>query len=363
MAKRQYDYLIYIGRFQPLHLGHQSIINRALADADKVVVLVGSANRPRSDSNPWLYTERAEMIRDTYAVEFSDDRLLIAPLNDVDYNDAEWLSGVQSTINGLNIPDDARVGLIGFNKDRSSYYLNLFPQWEKYLVTEQWSTVSSTDIRNDYFQRGPHLPDHLCGDAVIDYMARFMLTEGFKYVLREFEGLKAHHAQWPPNQPYPVQTVTVDSVCTQSGHILLVTRNTPPGIGLLALPGGHVDTRKGDSFDNAIAELMEEASPMDKLGETRNKPIPAGRLRSCYTGYEKRFDAPNRDPRGYYLTTAFRFVFPDGPLWKVTGDIERNEGVEITKAAWYPISELTPDSMFADHYYIIQHMLDKTGGK
>jgi len=109
---------------------------------------------------------------------------------------------------------------------------------------------------------------------------------------------------------------------------------------------------------------MEEAAPMDPMGEQRGKPMPAGALRGYYTGHEQRFDKSGRDPRGYYLTTAFRFVFPSGKsLWKVSGDIERNEGNEITKAVWVPIGSLDPKKMFADHYFIIQQMLGKTSGR
>lgn len=368
-AKPKFDFLIYIGRFQSFHLGHAYVVDIALEHSKRVILMVGSANRPRTDSNPWTFLERRDMIRSAYP-NVSPERLIILPLNDVEYNDPAWLGNVQraltDTINeygnnhssihldGIN---DMRIGVIGFEKDPTSYYLNLFPQWEKFLLKEPWGTVSATQIRANYFQKAPILPHDLCPEPVVAYLKRFMLTNEFRYVLNEVEGLTRHHAQWP-KLPYPLQTVTVDSVCTQAGHILLVTRNQVPGVGLLALPGGHVETRKGDSFENALHELMEEAGPTDSLGESRGKPIPMGRLRGCYTGYERRFDKPGRDPRGYYLTTAFRFVFPGGTLWKMIPD-----GVEVSKAAWYPIGSLDPKQMFADHYFIIQQMLASTGGK
>ena len=45
-----YDLLVFIGRFQPFHLGHLAVIRRGLAEARHVLVLVGSAHRPRSAS-------------------------------------------------------------------------------------------------------------------------------------------------------------------------------------------------------------------------------------------------------------------------------------------------------------------------
>jgi bifunctional NMN adenylyltransferase/nudix hydrolase len=365
-----FDFLIYIGRFQPCHLGHGFVVDTALNHSKRVIIMVGSANRPRTDSNPWTFQERASMIRASYP-DISPERLIILPLDDVDYNDLEWLGNVQRKLDEtileygnnhsavhLDGTGDMRVGVIGFEKDPSSYYLGLFPQWEKFLLKEQWGTLSATQVRQNYFQKAPILPHDLCPEPVIDYMKRFMLTKEFRYVLNEVEGLAKHHAKWP-KLPYPLQTVTVDAVCTQAGHILLVTRDQVPGVGLLALPGGHVETRKGDSFENVLHELMEEAAPMDKWGEKNGgKAIPMGRLRGCYTGYERRFDKPGRDPRGYYLTTAFRFVFPGGKLWDVQPD-----GVEVSKAAWYPIGSLRPEMFFADHYFIIQQMLAQTGSR
>jgi len=366
----EYDFLIFIGRYQTLHLGHQHIIDQALEKSKHVLILCGSANRPRSNQNPWTYDEREEMISTSYPTEFDNGRLIVKPLDDFDYNDPVWLGNTHALITDtildygnnhssvhLDGLKDMKVGVIGFEKDKTSLYLHMFPQFDKVLIKEQWGTISATQIREAYFQKAPAIPTHLLSGAVCDFLKKFMLTDAFRYVLNEFEGLSKHHAKWPPNMPYPLQTVTVDSVVTQSGHILLVQRNEVPGVGLWALPGGHVDTSKGDSFDNAIAELMEEAAPMDPMGEARGKPIPKGKLRSYYNGHEQRFDAAGRDPRGYYLTTAFRFVFPDGKLWKVSSDIERNEGNEITKAVWVPIGNLDPKNMFADHYFIIQSML------
>ena len=76
---KQYDLAVYIGRFQPFHNGHLSVINKAEKLADKVLVLVGSANASPSIRNPFTYDERWEMIDRTYA---GAKWLNIKPLND-----------------------------------------------------------------------------------------------------------------------------------------------------------------------------------------------------------------------------------------------------------------------------------------
>lgn len=49
---KHYKYLVFIGRFQPFHSGHKAVIDEALKRADEVIMLIGSANLPRSLRNP-----------------------------------------------------------------------------------------------------------------------------------------------------------------------------------------------------------------------------------------------------------------------------------------------------------------------
>jgi bifunctional NMN adenylyltransferase/nudix hydrolase len=149
--------------------------------------------------------------------------------------------------------------------------------------------------------------------------------------------------------PFRQPLLPVMQCAHQMGHILLVTRGGHPGKGLLALPGGFVEAAKGDSFENVLYELWEEAGIQDERGR-----IPRGKLKGFYTGDERRFDDPGRSIRGYTLTTAFRFKFPDGKkLFQVKG------GDDAVDAQWYPISYIreNPELLFEDHYSIIMEML------
>src|SRR5690606_8680231 len=105
--------------------------------AGKLIVLVGSSDVPRTIRNPWTYQERAVMIRS--ALEDEAGRLIIEPLRDHLYNEALWIAGAQRAVAEAvrrdGGTDDARIGLIGLEKDASSYYLREFPQWP--LVTAQ----------------------------------------------------------------------------------------------------------------------------------------------------------------------------------------------------------------------------------
>ena len=153
---KAFDYLVFIGRFQPLHRGHLAIIEAGLAAAEHLVVLCGSAGQPRSLRNPWRADERAQMIRDAVAPT-DHPRLHIAPLIDRVYNDQRWISTVQAAVGGVieqtGGADDAKVGLIGHSKDASSYYLNLFPGWQCIDVANV-EGISATNIRATFIDSG-----------------------------------------------------------------------------------------------------------------------------------------------------------------------------------------------------------------
>lgn len=60
---RNFDFAVFIGRFQPFHNGHLHGLSNALHQADRVILLLGSAWQPRSLHNPWTHQERENMMQ------------------------------------------------------------------------------------------------------------------------------------------------------------------------------------------------------------------------------------------------------------------------------------------------------------
>ena len=87
-----FEYLVFIGRFEPFHNGHAAVARTALSKAKKLIFLVGSAETPRTIKNPWTVAERAVMIQS--ALDVDAGRLLIRPLRDHLYNEALWIASV-----------------------------------------------------------------------------------------------------------------------------------------------------------------------------------------------------------------------------------------------------------------------------
>ncbi len=84
---------LYIGRFQPFHLGHQAVLQKISEDVDEIVIVIGSAQESHTPENPFTAGERIDMI--TAALEGLRDRCYVIPLQDVLRN-AIWVDHVTS---------------------------------------------------------------------------------------------------------------------------------------------------------------------------------------------------------------------------------------------------------------------------
>ncbi|KAF2989225.1 bifunctional nicotinamide-nucleotide adenylyltransferase/Nudix hydroxylase [Methylocystis sp. MJC1] len=335
----RYDLAVFIGRFEPFHLGHLAILQRALALSARVVVLVGSAEAPRTAKNPWSFAEREVMIQ--AALGGDAPRVTALPLRDHLYNENAWLAEAQAQV--ASVAGEAKsIALFGFSKDASSSYMKAFPQWEL-VDAASVPLLSATELRRQLFseeQGALQLIKANVPAQVFEIIDAFRKTDAYRQTLDEFRHIESYRAAWA-NAPYPPIYVTVDSIVAHSGHVLLVKRKAQPGRGLWALPGGFVNQEE-TLRDAAIRELREE---------TRLK-IPAPVLRGSLRG-QRVFDHPDRSLRGRTITHAFYFDFPAGELPSVRG------ADDAARARWVPVSEIQGmrACLFEDHFFILEHFL------
>lgn len=339
---QRFDALIFIGRFQPPHRGHLDVLRHALSQASRVCILIGSTDRPRTIKDPFSYDERRQMIL-ALLDEDERERVVIAPVQDSMYNDGDWLRWIQDAVaSELGDTSGRRIGLIGHEKDASSYYLRMFPQWE-FVETEATEDISATEIREQLFaERNNSFVSWAVPAPVHEWLEAFRTRPEFAQLKSEAEFIAAYQKAWAA-APYPVTFVTVDALVVHSGHILLVRRRSEPGRGLWALPGGFVN--QDERLEAAcIRELREETGL--KLPE----PVLRGSIKDRQV-----FDHPQRSLRGRTITHAFLFHFPVGELPRVKG------GDDADKARWVPLNTFARmrDVMFEDHFDIAYHFLGK----
>jgi len=345
---KKYQLAVFIGRFQPLHHGHEKVINEALKIADKVLVLVGSADSARTLRNPFTYEERKDMIRNT----FRNVNLYIAPINDYTYSDQKWIKSVHesidkkvSTMGWSDYPK--KVCLIGHNKDSTSYYLKLFPTFDNVNVSlydecvyTDDGSISATIVRKFLFGHVGLRVREFVSPQTLKVIDKVRSDGHIKELTEERKWIDQHKKMWE-NSPYPPIFSTADAMVVQSGHVLVVRRKAFPSKGMLALAGGYLNQDE-TVVDGGLRELKEET----KID------VPMKILRASIVT-TKVFDNPNRSERGRIITHCTLIQLPDAKrLPKVVGSDDASE------AFWLPLNEVSPKLFFEDHAFIIRKMMD-----
>lgn len=345
---KKYDTVVLIGRFQPVHNAHVEILKRAVALANNIVIVVGSAYQPRTFKNPFSEIERESMLEaileDKTIFPDEDFRYTIAFNPDTIYNDIAWMQRVQSLVADACDPAESQhVAIIGHSKDESSFYLKMFPQW-KHEEIELIEPLNATNIRDLYFKRDLNMRfiANVVPKATLDFLDDFWNRAEHEQIIREREFVETYKLQYA-GLKYPPTFITGDSVVLCAGHVLLIKRRAEPGKGLWALPGGYMMADKDRSVrDTALRELREETKIKVPL------PVLMGSIKRSEV-----FDAIDRSPRGRIVTHAFliELNLVDGKLPQVKGSDDAE------KAKWVPLADVLRWECFEDHYEIIQNMV------
>ena len=167
-----FDYLVYIGRFQPFHLAHMQ----------NIILALGSAQNERNIKNPFSAEEREKMILSNFSHE-NQKRIHFVHVIDV-YNDVKWVKLVKSLVNDV-VKSDDRVGLIGHFKDESSYYLQLFPEWKMVELESLKGSISATPLREAYFQGEIKQAEFPLG--TVEFLEKFQKTETYQKLSEKFQ--------------------------------------------------------------------------------------------------------------------------------------------------------------------------------
>jgi len=357
---------VFIGRFSPFHKGHAEILKRALNLSQKVLVIIGSANKPRDIKNPWTFEERACMINSWYETIDptlkENSNLVIVGQRDHLYNHQRWLAEVQQLVKDANAGLDRNIYITGSDRDSTTFYLKQFPNYKQDFVSEERDIsrfLSATSIRDVYF--GQRINSRPLNDGEIDelnrvfapsttadFLSQFRKTDAYQLLLNEYQFQVKQDLVYS-NLLHKPTFNTVDAVVIQSGYILLVKRRNIPGLGLWALPGGYINVDEW-MIDSVVRKLIEET----KIDVP--KPVIYGSLKD-----DRVFDAPDRSIRGRIITRAYLFKLPD---WFVNGKmtlpkVKGSDDAEIAK--WFSLSEVTKmsDVLFEDHYSIIETMIGR----
>ena len=145
-SKKKYKCGLYIGRFQPIHIGHEAIIRQMLDECEQVIIAVGSAQESGTMKNPFSFEQRADLILNIFYQYALSGRMSVIPIRDryQPANDASWGDYLFQNVWDIThtVPD---VVYEGEENERSTWYDNLDVEIVK--VPRNKIRVSATELR------------------------------------------------------------------------------------------------------------------------------------------------------------------------------------------------------------------------
>lgn len=154
-----HEVCICIGRFQPFHWGHWALVQAALVQGQRVVILLGSHGSRLSQQNPWTAAEREQMIRTSLSAA-TNARIHCLPIRDFPAL-TDWSTYVHRQVAAVMGPT-ARVAILSTHPQGAGFFSQYFPHWA-YIEQPRQPRLQATDIRRAYFQGQP---EHTYRDQV-----------------------------------------------------------------------------------------------------------------------------------------------------------------------------------------------------
>lgn len=318
---------LVIGRFQPLHYGHVSLIEKALEQNDKVLVLVGSAGKLPDYKNPFSVDTRVKLLED----HFNEEPLVVRGIKDYP-SDSQWIEDVTSRV--LTIQDNpSKVTLYTSEKDEEFYRINFLYD----MVVKPSEGINATDLRADIYLGRPWAS---VPKVTWELMENFIGGEEWDRLTREYFMCIEGKAEASSNHKYsnPIEPV-VHAAVLQGTQILLVKRGGTRGNGQWALPGGFLDNTEGTRA-GALRELKEETN-VDLLNVER-----ATELNQCV---EENLNGLSTRTLGINYLFA---VHEDEELPIKAGD-------DAQEVQWFPIEDIMNGDfpLFYNHETVLRRLL------
>jgi len=313
---------VFVGRFQPPHAAHVAVMVEALRSCGTLIVVLGSARAARTPKNPLTVAEREALIRAALRDAGADvERVRFTEVRDM-YDMPAWTGEVRDTV--LRLTGGAVPALYGHEKDASSAYLRMFPDWA-FVPARVRSSLSATPLRRAWFDGDDDVLARGTSPVVFEFLRAFRDTPDFRELRADDAFLLAWREQIATS---PARAfVAVHAVARHGGRVLLRERVERPGRGLLALPGGLLT-------DHDDAEALVRNLTHAQTGVTLPRaPAPP-----------RSFTHPARSPLGREVALVHAFAT----------DSAGTEG-----EGWWLISDAlsVPERFYADHHRILEVMV------
>lgn len=290
---------IFIGRFQPFHLGHYGVIKKMekAPDLDEIIIGIGSAQCGNTTYNPFTFQEREKMVKESFP-ELAKPSYIIK-INDInDY--PNWISHVESLCPQFNV---VYAG--------SEIVKRLFSEknYEVRGFDESKRLFSATEIRAMMVR----------GESWQNF-----IPAGTIKVVKEIGGVTRVRKLM---SEFINPGVTVDVIVNYKDKgVVLIKRKYEPFKDYWAIPGGFLDAGRETLEDAAVRELREETSLLVKKDDLKLMRVSS---------------TPGRDPRGPTVSTIYYTNKVEGTLHAA------DDAKEID------VFKVLPEKMAFDHANIL----------
>ncbi len=93
---------LFVGRFQPFHLGHLDVVKQILEKNERVIIVIGSAEKNFLPDNPWTAGERFQLIEESLReAKIPAEKYCIIPVRNVN-NYALWVNHINCYVPPYN---------------------------------------------------------------------------------------------------------------------------------------------------------------------------------------------------------------------------------------------------------------------
>lgn len=327
---------VVIGRFQPFHLGHLSIIDKAYKEADKVLILVGSVNQLPDFRNPLTYEERVLLLRASIDEDYD---CIIRPLKDEE-TDAAWIANVIGEINSRE-EDPTEVSLYTSPKDEEFYRRSfIYP-----VETLNEVPISATEVRISWYTNNLWLTEYYLPEGTKEFLEnhhdRARLSE-------EYDNVTEMSLKKTKGHPFanPMELVSF-AVIIQGKHVLVGKRAGARGAGQLGLPGGYLEASE-TSLEGCMREVKEE------LSVDLHALVMEGNAQCLTQAVEENM----RDIGTRTFGVNYLFVIKEDVDLEVLVDTS-----ETTSFEWVPVSDVLNDTtlLFYNHNQVARRLFTKIG--
>ena len=177
-------YGVFLARMQPVHNAHLFMVNKALDECDKVLIVLGSENKVDMLRNPYDITLREQMLRECFNEE-QNSKITIVTLPDwsmeSDIENAKtwgryFYYNVVSRIGQkrflLYYSDDIEILNSWFNNTEIRQYIT-YRNFERSNIFEG---LSATKIRQAFIENNKDYIKEFCPNSVVnrfDYLASY----------------------------------------------------------------------------------------------------------------------------------------------------------------------------------------------